>query len=86
MADVTYPSENQIVSAYLADTNSNKGILLFHDIFGYQLPETRKVADFLKAEGYIVLLPDLYRGNPWRPDSDWSNHETWRQGHSPTRS
>ncbi len=85
MAEVTYPSENQIVNAYLAESESDKGILLFHDIFGYQLPEMRKFADLLNAAGYVVLLPDLYRGNPWPLDADWSNHETWRQSHSPHR-
>ena len=85
MAEITYPSENRLVSAYLAEASSNKGILLFHDIFGYQLPENREIADFLMRAGYVVLLPDLYQGNPWHPDSDWSNHETWRQSHSPQR-
>lgn len=85
MAEVTYPSENQIVNAYLAESESDKGILLFHDIFGYQLPEMRKFADLLNAAGYVVLLPDLYRGNPWPLDADWSNHETWRQSHSDQR-
>ncbi len=68
MAEVTYPSENQIVNAYLAESESDKGILLFHDIFGYQLPEMRKFADLLNAAGYAVLLPDLYRGNSWPLD------------------
>lgn len=85
MAEVTYQTENHTVNAYLAETDSNKGILLFHDIFGYQLPEIRKIADFLMAKGYVVFLPDLYRGNPWYSDSDWSHHETWRQSHSPQR-
>ena len=82
MTEVTYASENQLVNAYLAETDSDKGILLFHDIFGYRLPEIRVFADLLRAKGYVVLLPDLYRGNPWRPDADWSGHETWRQSHS----
>ncbi len=85
MAEVTYPSENQIVNAYLAESESDKGILLFHDIFGYQLPEMRKFADLLNAAGYVVLMPDLYRGDPWGFDADWSNHETWRQSHSAQR-
>ena len=54
MAEVSYQSGNHTVNAYLAESNANKGILLFHDIFGYQLPEIRKFADILMAEGYVV--------------------------------
>ena len=85
MTEVTFPGENQPIDAYLTDSSANKGILLFHDIFGYQLPEMRKFAELLNAAGYVVLLPDLYRGDPWPLDADWSNHETWRQSHSPQR-
>ena len=65
MADVTCPGENQLVNACLAESTSSKGIFLFHDIFGYRLPEIRIIADLLMAAGYGVLLPDLYRANPW---------------------
>ncbi len=65
MVEVTCPGENQLVNAYLAESSSSKGILLFHDIIGYRLPEIRIIADLLMAAGYGVLLADLYRGNPW---------------------
>lgn len=65
MAEVDCPGENQLVNACLAEFSSSEVILLFHDIIGYRLPEIRIIADLLMAAGYGVLLPDLYRANPW---------------------
>ena len=86
MAEVTYPSENQLIDAYLTETISDKGILLFHDIFGYRLPENRKFADLLNAAGYVVLLPDLYRGNPWPLDTADGVYPNLRKGREITLS
>lgn len=40
-------------------------IILFSDIFGYELPNTRKIADhFSEAIGATVYLPDCFQGDP----------------------
>ncbi len=42
--------------------NSSKCIIWNYDIFGFDSGRTRQMADFLAAHGYMVLLPDYYRG------------------------
>ena len=44
-------------------------IVVFTDIFGYEFPNTRKVADrFAQATGTTVLIPDYFDGDPIDPD------------------
>jgi dienelactone hydrolase len=40
-------------------------IVVFTDIFGYEFPNTRKVADrFAQGTGTTVLMPDYFNGDP----------------------
>jgi dienelactone hydrolase len=63
---------NPTVKAYVtkpAQSTSNHhhirgGIILFHDIFGYQNGRTRYVADEIANWGYLVIAPDFF-GNDY---------------------
>ncbi|PQM41998.1 carboxymethylenebutenolidase homolog [Prunus yedoensis var. nudiflora] len=48
--------------------NNGTGILLLSDIFGFEDPSTREFAYRVACNGYNVLLPDLFRGDPWTKD------------------
>lgn len=60
--DITYTTNNDTIGAYLAfpdDSDKHPGVILIHEIFGLDA-HTRKVADRLAAEGYVVLAPHLF--------------------------
>ncbi|XP_049421068.1 carboxymethylenebutenolidase homolog [Epinephelus fuscoguttatus] len=64
---------------------SDKAIIVIQDIYGWQLPNTRYMADMLAANGYIAVCPDFYVGKePWSPSHDWSTFQEWLKDRSPT--
>ncbi|XP_047423669.1 carboxymethylenebutenolidase homolog [Mugil cephalus] len=74
-------------SAYVVkpSTASDKAIIVIQDIFGWQLPNTRYIADMLAANGYTAVCPDFFLGKePWSPSHDWSTFQTWLEDRKPT--
>ncbi|XP_060110042.1 carboxymethylenebutenolidase homolog [Heteronotia binoei] len=68
------------ISAYLCKPSlpTEKAVIVIHDIYGWQLPNTRYIVDMLAANGYLAILPDFYkRQEPWKPSSDWSTFDEW---------
>uniref|UniRef100_A0A1D1ZHA9 Endo-1,31,4-beta-D-glucanase n=1 Tax=Anthurium amnicola TaxID=1678845 RepID=A0A1D1ZHA9_9ARAE len=54
---------------------SHRAILLVTDIYGYQAPNLRNIADEAAAAGFFVVAPDFYYGDPYvdgEPWDDWS--------------
>ncbi|XP_024135909.1 carboxymethylenebutenolidase homolog [Oryzias melastigma] len=75
------------IKAYVVKptTPSDKAIIVIHDIFGWQLPNTRYMADMLAANGYIAVCPDFFVGKEaWSPAGDWSKFQEWLQDKKPT--
>lgn len=69
-----------------SSTTTTSAILYLTDIFGLQLINNRLLADALSKAGYLVVLPDLFRGDPVPADalSDPSsnfNMTAWRARH-----
>jgi len=67
-------SSCQELDVYRVGT-SNRCIIWCYDIYGFEGGRTREMCDKLAAAGYMVLLPDFFRGQ-WRgveaPDlGDW---------------
>lgn len=57
--------DGQACSAYVAEpstTERGKAIVLIHEMWGLAEP-IRNIADHCAAEGYRVVVPDLFRGN-----------------------
>uniref|UniRef100_A0A8C4KK27 Carboxymethylenebutenolidase homolog n=1 Tax=Dromaius novaehollandiae TaxID=8790 RepID=A0A8C4KK27_DRONO len=52
------------IKAYVCKPSgkSDKAVVVIHDIFGWQLPNTRYIADLLTANGYIAICPDFFVG------------------------
>ncbi|KAI5366263.1 Putative dienelactone hydrolase, alpha/Beta hydrolase [Septoria linicola] len=65
---------------------SSAAILYLTDIFGVQLVNNRLLADALAKAGYLVVIPDLFRGDPVPanalsdPNSGF-NMTAWRARH-----
>uniref|UniRef100_A0ABM5GAA0 Carboxymethylenebutenolidase homolog n=1 Tax=Pogona vitticeps TaxID=103695 RepID=A0ABM5GAA0_9SAUR len=68
------------IKAYLnkPSVSTDKAVIVIHDIFGWQLPNTRYIADLFTSNGYISILPDFFKGEePWKPSDDWSIFNDW---------
>lgn len=68
------------IDAYLCNAvknNNGTGILLLSDIFGFEDSFTRDFAYRVACNGYNVLVPDMFRGNPWRKDEPRALFEQW---------
>ncbi|KAI3431869.1 DLH domain-containing protein [Psidium guajava] len=78
-----------LIHAYLfkaVKNNNGTGILLLSDIYGFEDSSTREFAYRVACNGYNVLVPDLFRGDPWtkdRPKNDL--FEQWYAGQQPDR-
>jgi dienelactone hydrolase len=44
--------------------DKSKTVVFLADIFGFQLPNVRLLADEWADQGYYVLVPDIYQGDP----------------------
>ncbi|CDS37881.1 Dienelactone hydrolase [Echinococcus multilocularis] len=50
-------------------TPANMGIVIVHDVFGFDINNTRRFADMLADQTNAhVLLPDFFHGKPWSLD------------------
>ncbi|XP_063062779.1 carboxymethylenebutenolidase homolog [Engraulis encrasicolus] len=64
---------------------SDKAVVVIQDIYGWQLPNTRYMADMLSTNGYIAIVPDFYMGKePWSPSHDWATFQEWLEDKKPT--
>ncbi|KAL2893497.1 Carboxymethylenebutenolidase-like protein [Bienertia sinuspersici] len=65
--------------------NNGAGILLLSDIFGFEDSYTRDFAYRVACNGYNVLVPDIFRGDPWSKDRSQSQFEQWLAKQDPNR-
>lgn len=50
-------------------TPASMGIVIVHDVFGFDINNTRRFADMLADQTNAhVLLPDFFHGEPWSLD------------------
>uniref|UniRef100_A0A8C8ZLI0 Carboxymethylenebutenolidase homolog n=1 Tax=Prolemur simus TaxID=1328070 RepID=A0A8C8ZLI0_PROSS len=57
---------------------AGKAVIVIQDIFGWQLPNTRYMADMIAGNGYITIVPDFFVGQePWDPSADRSTFSEW---------
>uniref|UniRef100_A0A1A7WN71 Carboxymethylenebutenolidase homolog n=1 Tax=Iconisemion striatum TaxID=60296 RepID=A0A1A7WN71_9TELE len=75
------------IKAYVVKPSapSDKAVLVIHDIYGWELPNTRYMADMLAANGYIAVCPDFFVGKEaWGPTKDWAKFQEWLEDKKPT--
>ncbi|KAM6224397.1 carboxymethylenebutenolidase homolog [Rhynchocyon petersi] len=68
------------IRAYVSKppAGTDKAVIIIQDIFGWQLPNTRYMADMIAANGYTTVVPDFFVGQePWCPSSDWATFPEW---------
>ncbi|WJX30360.1 carboxymethylenebutenolidase [Trifolium repens] len=76
------------IHAYLfkaVKNNNGIGLLLLSDIYGFEDSFTRDFAYRVACNGFNILVPDLFRGNPWTKDQPNTLYEQWIARHNPER-
>ncbi|KAF8401627.1 hypothetical protein HHK36_012573 [Tetracentron sinense] len=61
--------------------DSKLAILLVSDVFGYEAPNLRKLADKVAAAGFLVVVPDFFYGDPYVLDNNQKNRTDWKKAH-----
>ncbi|XP_004508357.1 endo-1,3;1,4-beta-D-glucanase isoform X1 [Cicer arietinum] len=72
--------------AYLTGSPlSTIAVLFVSDIFGYESPIIRKLADKVAACGYYVVVPDFFNGDPFDPENVDRPLPIWMKDHEPDK-
>lgn len=85
--DLTIGDDQDSIRAYLlkaVKNNNGTGVLLLSDIFGFEDSSTRDFAYRVACNGYNVLVPDLFRENPWKQGQPFTEFEQWLTTHTPS--
>ncbi|CAM0955612.1 unnamed protein product [Alopecurus aequalis] len=71
------------LEAYVTGSRSAAhAVILASDYYGFQAPKLRKIADQVADEGYLVVVPDLLHGDPFK-DAAKIPFKEWIKTHSP---
>ncbi len=71
-----------------------QGVLFLSDVYGAFTDDSKTLAEKIafECQPVVVMVPDLFRGNPWKEDSttpgfneDGLEYEEWRAKHSDLR-
>ncbi|GMN45416.1 hypothetical protein TIFTF001_014616 [Ficus carica] len=55
------------LKVYISGSPTSKlAILLISDVFGYEAPNIRMVADKVAVSGFFVVVPDFFHGDPFK--------------------
>ncbi|KAL6610183.1 hypothetical protein ACP70R_040152 [Stipagrostis hirtigluma subsp. patula] len=74
------------LNAYLAGSPDAKAaVVLVSDIFGFDAPNLRKIADKVASSGYFVVVPDFLHGDPYIPDNTEKPLPVWLKSHTPEK-
>uniref|UniRef100_A0A8D0C9Y4 Carboxymethylenebutenolidase homolog n=1 Tax=Salvator merianae TaxID=96440 RepID=A0A8D0C9Y4_SALMN len=80
--------EVENINAYICypSQKTKNAVIVVHDIYGWQFPDTRFVADIITDNGYITITPDFFLGKaPWTTANHWQNFGPWLKEREPTK-
>ncbi|XP_024315786.1 endo-1,3;1,4-beta-D-glucanase isoform X2 [Brachypodium distachyon] len=70
--------------AYVAGAEESKAaVILISDIFGFEAPKLRKIADKVASCGYFVIVPDFLHGEPFAHENADRPFPVWIEAHAP---
>ncbi|KAL2621600.1 hypothetical protein R1flu_001805 [Riccia fluitans] len=67
--------------------NATSAVVFISDVFGYDPPLLRKLADRIAANGYFAVVPDVFHGDPFvaaDPKNPMASVPAWVARHDPT--
>uniref|UniRef100_A0ACD5TH19 Uncharacterized protein n=1 Tax=Avena sativa TaxID=4498 RepID=A0ACD5TH19_AVESA len=74
------------IPAYVAGTEDSKAaVILISDVFGFEAPKLRKIADKVASSGYFVVVPDFFNGDPHAPGNTGKPFAEWIKEHAPEK-
>ncbi|CAA0818445.1 alpha/beta-Hydrolases superfamily protein [Striga hermonthica] len=80
--ELTIGDETRAYLFTAVKNNNSTGILLLSDIFGFEDSATRDFAYRVACNGYNVLVPDQFNGDPWTEERPKAMFEQWITKHS----
>ncbi|KAJ3676537.1 hypothetical protein LUZ60_003949 [Juncus effusus] len=57
-----------IKSYIVGSTGSKQAVILISDVYGFEAPLLRKIADKVAESGYFVVVPDFIHGDPFEAE------------------
>ncbi|XP_061347871.1 endo-1,3;1,4-beta-D-glucanase-like [Gastrolobium bilobum] len=74
------------LKSYLTGSHDSKlALILISDVFGYEAPNLRKLADKVAAAGFLVVVPDLLYGDLFEMDNPQFDRVAWMNAHGPDK-
>ncbi|XP_023641771.1 endo-1,3;1,4-beta-D-glucanase [Capsella rubella] len=70
------------LDAYVSGSPDSKlSVVLVSDVFGYEAPNLRALADKVAASGFYVVVPDYFHGDPFDPSNPERPISVWIKDH-----
>jgi dienelactone hydrolase len=70
------------LNAYVSGSPDSKlCVILISDVFGYEAPNLRSLADKVAASGFYVVVPDYFYGDPFDPSNQERPILVWIKDH-----
>ncbi len=84
---IVYGPAAETYIAYPKDKSTHNAILLLTDVIGHGFINAQLIADQLAANGYLVVMPDLFHGDPVLLENKPEGFDLmeWLKGHQPER-
>ncbi|GMN46572.1 hypothetical protein TIFTF001_015750 [Ficus carica] len=74
------------LNSYVTGSPKSKhAIILASDVYGYEAPNLRKLADKYAAAGFFVAVPDFFHGEPFDPNNTNRPKDAWLNDHRPEK-
>ncbi|XP_047094188.1 endo-1,3;1,4-beta-D-glucanase-like [Lolium rigidum] len=74
------------IRAYVAGAQDSKAaVVLISDVYGFEAPILRNIADKVASSGYFVVVPDFLHGDPFVPSDADRPIKVWIKDHTPEK-
>ena len=61
----------------LESMRDGRAIICIYDIYGFKGGRIREICDEIADDGYLVILPDVFRGEAYSDDRNPADKESW---------
>ncbi|CAM0955620.1 unnamed protein product [Alopecurus aequalis] len=74
------------IRAYVAGAQDSKAaVVLISDVYGFEAPKLRNIADKVASSGYFVVVPDFLHGDPYVPEDANRPIQVWIKENAPSK-